>query len=461
MMNFRWTLIIAVLIAIGVPIALYAGTQGQAVQQQQAELSGIQVYRVEVGDVRTSVEASGEVESDKEVILSFETGGRIDELYVEDGDYVLEGSILAVLENEMQQLAYQEAYLNVNRAELVRYDTLNIDENDLQIASDSLRAAWSALGTADSAVTDADMAAMQANYARLLVAAAEIQGKADQAPGGYQSDAYNSLQAQAGEASFNAELARLQMQSASENEQPGINAAYGSVLKAQADLERLLAGPNEYVQDRVNLQVDQSVLDLSHASKDYADTYLVAPYNGVVSSLSIQDGSLVNAGGQTMRLTDVDNLKVTIYVDEIDIGQVTEGLDTILTIDALPGMEFDGTVSRIAPSSTLRDGVVVYEVEVTVDDPDAVLRVGMTVDSEIALEQVNNAIFVPTAYVRRSPNGQTTVTVLNQDGTREERLVSTGLRGQQNTEILSGVAPGELIILESLNLDGGGSLFGG
>lgn len=460
-MNIRWTLIIAVLVAIGVPIALYAGAQEGAVQQQQEELSGVQVFRVEVGDVRTSVEASGEVESDKEVILSFETGGRIEELYVEDGDYVLEGSILAVLENEMQQLAYQQAYLNVNRAELTRYDTLNIDEDELQIASENLRAAWTALGTADSAVTDADMAAMQANYNELIDAAQFIQGKADQAPGGYQSDAYNSLQAQAGEAWFNAELARLQMESAAENEQPGINAAYGTVLKAQADLEQLLAGPNDYIRDRVNLQVDQSLLDLSHATKNYADTYLVAPYSGVISSLAVEDGSLVSAGGQTMRLTDVDNLKVTIYVDEIDIGQVEEGLDTILTVDALPGMEFDGSVTRIAPSSTIRDGVVVYEVEMTVEDPDMILRVGMTVDSEIALEQVSNTILVPTAYVRRSPNGQTTITVLNQDGTREERIVSTGLRGQQNTEILSGVAPGELIILESLNLDGGGSLFGG
>lgn len=460
-MNIRWTLLIAVLIAVGLPIALFAGTQQQTVQQQQEELSGIQVFRVEVGDVRTAVEASGEVDSDNEVILSFETGGRIDELYVENGDYVLEGSILAVLENEMQQLAYQQAYLNVNRAELMRYDTLNINEDDLEIASQNLRAAWTALGTADSAVTDADMAAMQANYNELLEAAQYVQSRADQAPGGYNSDAYNSLQAQAGEAWFNAELARLQMESAEENEQPGVNAAYGTVLQAQAELEQLLAGPNDYVRDRVNLQVDQSLLDLSHATQDYADTYLIAPYSGVISSMSVEDGALVSAGGQAMRLTDIENLIVMIYVDEIDIGQVTAGLTVVLSADALPGMEFEGTVTRIAPSSTIRDGVVVYEVELEVDDPDSILRVGMTVDAEIALEEVENTILVPTVYVRRSPNGQSTVTVLNQDGTREERTVQTGLRGQQNTEILSGVAPGELIVLESLNLNSSSSLFGG
>lgn len=455
------TLVIAIIIAGAIPILLFNATQNQVVQEQQAQFSGVQVYRVGVGDVRTAVEASGEVESVNEVTLSFETGGRIEDLFVNDGDLVLEGSILTVIENEMEELAYQQAFVNVNRAELIRYDTLVTDENELELASERLRAAWQGLGTADNAVTNADMAAMQTNYQELVEAAQAMQGRADQAPGGYQSDAYNSLQAQAGEAWFNAELARLQMESAIENEQPGLNAAYGGVLQAQADLERLLAGPNDYVRDRVNLQVDQALLDLSHASQDYADTYLVAPYTGVVSNLTIEDGSLVNAGGQTMQLTDVSNLQITIFVDEIDIGQVEDDLVVILSVDALPGMEFKGTVTKVAPNSTIRDGVVVYEVELMVDDPDHALRVGMTVDAEVALDQVENTTLVPSSFVRRAPNGQTTLTVLNADGTREERIVLTGLRGQQNTEILSGVAPGELVILESLNLNGGGGLFGG
>lgn len=459
-MVVRRTLILAVIIAIGLPILIFLGTQGQAVQQQQDEISNIQVYRVSVGDVRTAIEASGEVEADNQVALSFETGGRIEDLYIQEGDFVVEGSILAVLENEMQEIAYQQAYLSVNRAELSRYDALNIDEDDLEIASENLRAAWAGLGTADSSVTDADMAAMQAQYNELIEAAELIQSRADQAPGGYQSDAYNALQAQAGEAWFNAELARLQMESAVENEQPVVNAAYGSVLQAQAELEVLLAGPNEYIRDRVNLQVAQAELDKSHAKQDYADTYLIAPYTGVISNLNVEDGSLVSAGGQIMNLTDISNLIVTIFVDEIDIGQVEEGLQVVLTVDALPGMEFEGTVTMIAPRSTVRDGVVVYEVELAVDDPDRMLRVGMTVDAEIALEQIENTILVPASYVRRAPNGQTSVTVLQTDGTQEERFVTTGLRGGQNIEILSGVAPGELIVLNSLDLSGG-SFFGG
>lgn len=460
-MVVRRTLLFAVIIAILLPVGLYLSTQGQAVQQQQDELSGIQVYRVSVGDVRTSVEASGEVESENEIALSFEASGRINELYIQEGDYILEGSILAVLENDMQQLAYQETYLSVNRAELSRYDALNIDDDELELASASLRAAWTGLGTADSAVTNADLDAMQIQYQELLETAGYIQSRADQAPGGFDSDSYNTLQSQAGEAWFNAELARLQMESSIENKQPGINAAYGNVLKAQTDLEVLLAGPNDYILDRVNLQVGQALLDRSHARQDYADTFLVAPNDGVISNLVVQEGSLVSVGGQIMQLTDVSNLKITIFVDEIDIGQVEDDMDVILSVDALPGIEFKGVVSKVAPRSSIRDGVVVYEVELSVDDPDVILRVGMTVDAEIALHQVENTILVPSSFVRRSPNGQTTLTILQQDGTREERLVGIGLRGQRNTEILSGVVPGELILQESLNLSGSGSPFGG
>jgi HlyD family secretion protein len=455
------TLFLAAIIAFVLPVLIYLGTQEQAVQQQQEELSGIQVYRVAVGDVRTSVEASGEVESENEVSLSFEAGGRINELFIQEGDYVLEGSILAVLENDMQQLGYQQASLSVNRAELSRYDTLVTDDKELELASESLRAAWTGLGNADNAVTNADIDAMQVQYNELIESATFIQMRADQAPGGFNSDSYNTLQSQAGEAWFNAELARLQMESAVENEQPGLNAAYGSVLKAQTDLEVLLAGPNDYTLDRVNLQVDQALFDLSHSRQDYADTFLIAPNDGVISNLTVQDGSLVNVGGQIMQLTDVNHLKVTIYVDEIDIGQVENDKTVILTVDAIPGMEFDGVVSKIAPRSSIRDGVVVYDVELSVDDPDVLLRVGMTVDAEIALEQVEDTILVPSSFVRRNPNGQSTIIILHPDGTREERLVGTGLRGQRNTEILSGVIPGELILQESLNLSGSGSPFGG
>jgi len=461
-MVVRRTIIFAVVLAILVPVGYYFSQQGAAQQEQQQALSNIQVYRVATGDVRTSVEASGEVETETEVSMAFESSGRIKELFVREGDYVLEGSILAALENDMERIAYQQAALNENRAELTRYDTLNTDEDELVVASENLRAAWQALGTADSAVTEADIIAMETQYQELLDVAQTAQTNADQAPGGYFGDNYAPLQASAGEASFNAELARLQLESAIENEQPGINAAYGTVLSAQASLEQLLAGPNEYVRDRLDLQVNQARIDVSHAREDYANTFLVAPHNGVISSLNVEEGGLVSPGGQVLRLTDIENLIVTIYVDEIDIGQVEIDRRVIFTVDALPGVEFEGTVTRIAPQSSIRDGVVVYEVELSVDDPNGVLRVGMTVDAEIALQEAQDTLFIPSRFVNRASNGQTTVLVLNEeDGTREERVVTTGLRGQQNTEIINGLNTGELVVLESLNLDTAQSPFGG
>ncbi len=456
------TLILAVIVAFGVPFAYFATQQGAAQQEAQEAVSNIQVFRVETADVRTSVEASGEVETDSEVSMAFESSGRIEELFVQEGDYVLSGSILAVLENDMQRITFQQQVLNFNRAELTRYDTLNIDEDELTIASESLRAAWQGLGTADSAVTDADMRAMEIQYQELLQAAQTAQTNADQAPGGFFGDNYAPLQAAAGEAAFNAELARLQMIASLENEQPGINAAYGSVLSAQASLEQLLAGPNEYTRDRLNLQVNQAERDVTDALEDYEATFLVAPHDGVISQLNAEAGSLVSPGGQVLRLTDVNNLIVTIFVDEIDIGQVDLGRRVVFTADAIPGVEFEGEVSKVAPQSSTRDGVVVYEVELTVEDPDTVLRVGMTIDAEIALEESRNTISIPSRFVTRAPNGETTVIVLNEaDGTRTERMVITGLRGQQNTEIIIGLAPGELVVLESLNLGGAQSPFGG
>jgi len=104
---------------------------------------------------------------------------------------------------------------------------------------------------------------------------------------------------------------------------------------------------------------------------------------------------------------------------------------------------------------------VVFDVDVDVSDPSALLRVGMSVDASIVIDEVSSVISVPTNYIRTDrTTGRTSVTVLKEDGTTEQRPISIGLRGEEFTEVTGGVVPGDLIVVERI-ISSGGSLFGG
>lgn len=460
-MTVRRTLLIAVILAILIPAYIIFTRQSEEVAQQQQEFDTLQVYRVEIGDVQSVVEAIGDVTAINDIELAFRASGRVEELYIRNGDFVLGGSILAVLDNDMQELAYQQSFYNVNRAELAQYDLVTVDNDELEVADANLQVAWTGVGNAANSISNEDIAAAETNYQELLEYAQYMQTQASQAPGGYFSDNYTNLSAQAGQASFEAEIARLQIDQMKEQRQPGVNAAYGRVLQAQAQLEQLMAGPNEFDLQRTNLQIEQANVNLNHALEDYANTYLIAPFDGVVSRMGIERGSIVSRGSSVLQLTDVGNLQVTIQVDEIDLTRVEVGLGAVISSEALPGVLMDGVLTRIAPRSRNVDGVIVFDVDVDVNDPSALLRVGMSVDASIVIDETSNVISIPTNYIRTDrATGNTTVTILNADGTTEVRPISVGLRGEEFTEVNGGLVPGDLIVVERI-ITNGASLFGG
>ena len=140
-------------------------------------------------------------------------------------------------------------------------------------------------------------------------------------------------------------------------------------------------------------------------------------------------------------------MELEAEVDEIDIPDVELGQRAIIEVDALPDEKFDGVVTLISPVPIIESGLVSYEVRIGFTVPsDSKLRVGMSATADIIVQQRENVLLVPERAIGHDSQGNPMVWVKT-DGQIEERAVVTGISDGLQTEILSGLSEGEIVVV--------------
>jgi HlyD family secretion protein len=171
-----------------------------------------------------------------------------------------------------------------------------------------------------------------------------------------------------------------------------------------------------------------------------------APFDGVVSRRFVEVGEYVVPGERVLELVGLDRLYVSAPIDERDASALEIGLPVRVTVDAQPGRGWSGRLTRIAPVvEETKDQNRTVEVEVDLDaSPDSagpVLRPGMTADVEIVLGRVDATARVPSLAVVEGRR----VFALSA-GRAEERIVTTGARNAQWTQVTGGLREGDIVI---------------
>jgi multidrug efflux pump subunit AcrA (membrane-fusion protein) len=136
-------------------------------------------------------------------------------------------------------------------------------------------------------------------------------------------------------------------------------------------------------------------------------------------------------------------------VDEVDIRRIAEGMSARIQFDALANTRLDGVIERIAVLGRDQGGIVSYDVRLGLSAIDPRVRDGMTAEAAVIVEDRKDVLVVPNIYVRLDrASGQAYVNVIREDGTLEEVQVELGLQGQDNSEVLAGLSPGDVIGLD-------------
>jgi HlyD family secretion protein len=390
----RWRIGLVALAAlmVGIPVLLRAIRPTPSIPKEK-------IVAVQRGDIARSVVAIGRVEPRSKVEVKSKANGIIRALLVDLGDTVEEGQILAELDKENLQARVREAQA-----------TLQAEDANLSVAKAS----------ETRARVEADNPALK--FARRELE--RIQALSEQGVASQQDldDAQRSYET-------------------AENRQRLL----------EADVTRAAA---LVTQAQARVAAAQAALDRAQENLRYAS--IRSPIAGIVLTRDTEVGdavsSILNLGSAAtliMTLGDLSTVYVEGEVDEADVGPVKPELPVRTTVESFPEESFSGTVTRVGPMGRERNNVTTFEVRVSISNPEGRLRVNMSANAEIILEEHREVLLIPEGALRYDRDRQASVQLLDPGAAEGSRSVAVqvGISNGRLAEILSGLEEKDSVVL--------------
>ncbi|MFN2406693.1 MAG: efflux RND transporter periplasmic adaptor subunit [Pyrinomonadaceae bacterium] len=457
--------------------------------------------RVDRGNLRNTVTATGTLQAVTTVQVGSQASGTISALYADFNSVVKKGQVVAQLDPAQAKAQVDQARAN------------------LQQARASLAQAQAAVTSSRAGITDAQAkglaarSTVQNNQAGVSAAEANVAVLKAQ-----QDDALSLLKQQesllkagviaqrdyevaqttyrTAEARYNQAVAQLNQSKLSEQSSAsaGIAQSQAVVEQSKAQLQQAQA---QVAQNAAQVQQAQAALSLAEVNLSH--TTITSPIDGIVVSRDVNVGQTVAASLSAPTLftiaNDLTQMQVIANIDQADIGLVEQAKSVRFTVDAFPGKDFDGKIHEMRLNPVNVQNVVTYNVVINVDNPEQILKPGMTANLTITIDERNNVLKVPNSALRFTPQntnrqrtggnnaggqgqgqgrrrqpsdtaqgggessnfapasapvlpGQTRmVWVLGQDGIPQPRRIKVGLSDGASTEVVEGnLTEGELVI---------------
>ena len=237
---------------------------------------------------------------------------------------------------------------------------------------------------------------------------------------------------------------------------------------------------------QVQSQIRQTELALDTDQLRLGYTKITAPLDGTVVAVVVDEGQTVNANQTTptiVQIADLSKMENNIEISEGDIGVIKEEMALNFTVLSLPDRVFTTSITSLDPGmTTLSDGkygssssassasnstassdAVYFYGKARVDNPDGILRIGMTTENTITVAEARDSITVPITAVKDGPQGKKIVQVLGAAGEPEDREVRTGISDGVRVQITSGLQEGDAVVtgqLTQAEIKNGGGMGG-
>jgi len=207
---------------------------------------------------------------------------------------------------------------------------------------------------------------------------------------------------------------------------------------------------------------DLDAVTLKQAEDRVGFTRIVAPMDGTIIQRNIEPGETVVPGVQStfdskplLTIAKLSTLLAKMNLNQIDASKTTLGQKATLTLDALPGKEYVGVVTKVAPASTKvpNKDQEVFPVEVRIDAPDGSIKPGMSADVRIHVERKPDTVSLPLEAVRKE-GAAYVMKVVGEGKARhtEKTPVTLGVRTDSRVEIKSGVEAGDSVFVDPAGL---------
>jgi HlyD family secretion protein len=214
----------------------------------------------------------------------------------------------------------------------------------------------------------------------------------------------------------------------------------------------------------LELNVEQAQNALDNAKDNLNNYYVYAPFDGIVSQLNINVGDNININTPVCVLITKDKI-AKITLTEVDLAKIKLGDKAQLTFDALPDFKTTGQVIEIDPLGVESQGVVSYTVKISLDKIDERLNPGMSVNADIITDSKENVLLLNNSAIKSINNKKYVELVTIKDVSEEtfksgislsnnvikKQFIETGLSDDDNTEIISGLNEGDVVVLRIIN----------
>lgn len=237
--------------------------------------------------------------------------------------------------------------------------------------------------------------------------------------------------------------------------------------KGFASKEQLDSAQQAFDVGKALVKQNQSNYEVMRTRLEY--TCVSAPISGTIISKNVTVGEIVAGpltGGSLAvptaiaEIADLSNLEVHVNVDEIDVGKIKVGQKTTISVDAFPDKTFKGVVKEIALMTFSRREIgITYRVKVHIENPEKILKLGMTANVDFVIKSKQQVLSVPKSAILAQGGKQFVFTIKDQKLERKE--IITGIEGEEFMEVTSGLQPGDKVVVGIRTEAGGGGLYFG
>lgn len=391
----RW-----IILAIVLMVLAGAGVAVRAAFKPNNTIEASKLATIDRGDIARSVVATGKIQPRAKVDVKSKASGIVKKLYVDYGDWVKQGQLLAELDKEDLEARVRESRANLQAAEAAEQSAqATYERNRSEAEAPDLPFLKAAM----------DRAA-QMHHEKLIAKAA-----LEDADRAYQGALNKQMTAIRNVSVSRAEIAKAKAQAA----------------QAKAVLER--------------------------SEEDLSNSTIVSPMDGLVLSRNVEVGDAVSSilvlGSQAtliMELGDVSDVYVLGKVDQADIGKVFLGQRARIVVESFKDKKFEGQVTKISPLGVEKENVTTFEVRVSIKNPGGELKANMSANAEVILEEKKGVLLVPETAVVYDKERKASVEIpdLAAPKGRKKLPVQLGISNGVKTELVAGLKQGDKVILQ-------------
>lgn len=439
------------------------------------------------GDITILVSETGTIEPVDKVDVKSKAAGRLLSIPITEGQFIQKGQLIAVVDRSQidPQLAQDQAQLRSAQARLSQAQAqyaLQVQQTASAIAEAkaALATAKTHLAVVAAAARPQELAQQKEAVDRAQISVADAlrtqKRRAALLGRGFISQAdYDSSQVAVDTAQSTLATAKqAQALTVAGPRVQDVADAQAQVSSARVQLEAAEANTGQNTVRysdiaQARAQVAQIAGTIQQLEVDIADTRIVAPASGFVLKKYKEPNEIVQSAttgfsdAQSIVATLGSRLQISVGINEVDVAKISLSAPAVITVDALPGAAFPGSVTRVAPASTNAfsgdsssggsggtSSISKFSVKVAFNRSDPRLRSGMSANIAITSRKHVHVVLVPLESVPFSDtSGQ--ITVLTAAKKQEKRTVKTGLRDDTQVEIVSGLQPGETLVIPPID----------